>query len=255
MAVTDITTLILSIFFLVRGASRGFMNSLTGPFSIIVTTILSIMYYQATADLITSLLIGLIGPLFLNYLLKFLIKTWAKATNTEINPGFLSRLGGSILTLIWGWVFIIFTLILLTVLPLWGESLRAVHNDVMKSSSYLIAKHLEETLGGPHIGHLVLLPDTRRSSQLPAASKQNVPAAAGEASSNNAESLAADPRFQKVLQDPEIQKEITDHDMVKLMSNPKMMALVQQIMSDPATMKKVMALYSSQTEPQATQSP
>ena len=146
MAVTDIATLILSIFFLIRGASRGFMRSLTGPFSIIVTTILSIIYYQTTGDLITSLLIGLIGPLFLNHLLKFLLKTWAKATNTEIKPSFFSRLGGSILTLIWGWVFIIFTLILLTVLPPWGETLTAVHNDVMQSASYLIAKPLGELL-------------------------------------------------------------------------------------------------------------
>ena len=35
------------------------------------------------------------------------------------------------------------------------------------------------------------------------------------------------------------------------MSNPKMMDLTQQIMSDPATMKKVMALYSSQAQAQA----
>ena len=72
------------------------------------------------------------------------------------------------------------------------------------------------------------------------------------ASSNDAKSLAEDPRFQKVLQDPDIQKEIDAHDIVKLMSNPKMMDLIQQIMSDPATMKKIMALYSSQAQPQAT---
>jgi len=225
MAVTDIVTLILSIFFLIRGASRGFMHSLTGPFSIIVTTIISIIYYQTTEDMIASLIIGLIGPLLLNLLLKFLLKAWVKATNTDIKPNFLSRLGGSILTLIWGWVFIIFTLILLTVLPPWGETLTAVHNDVTKSNSYLIAaKPLEETFF--------------------AASKNN-----------DAKSLAEDPRFQKILQDPDIQKEIDAHDIVKLMRNPKMMDLVQQIMRDPATMKKIMAIYKSQAQPQAAKNP
>ena len=231
MTITDIATLILSIFFLNRGASRGFMRSLTGPFSIIVTTIISIIYYQTTEDLIISLLIGLIGPLLLNYFLNFLLKTWAKATNTEIKPGFFSCLGGSMLTLIWGWVFIIFTLILFTVLPPWGETLTAIHNDVGNSASYgYIAKPLENALF--------------------ATSKQNAAAAASEASSNDAKSLAEDPRFQKILQDPDIQKEIDAHDIVKLMSNPKMMDLVQQIMNDPATMKKVFALYSSQSQPQ-----
>ena len=195
------------------------MRSLTGPFSIIVTTIISIIYYQTTGDLIASLVLGLIGPLLLNYLLKFLLKTWAKATNTEIKPNFFSCLGGSILTLLWGWVFIIFALILFAVLPLWGETLTAVHNDVVQSASYLIAKPLEKIFF--------------------TAQKQN----------NDAKSLAEDPRFQKILQDPDIQKEIDAHDIVKLMRNPKMMTLVQQIMNDPATMKKVFALYGSQAQP------
>jgi uncharacterized membrane protein len=231
MTVTDITTLILSIFFLLRGASRGFMNSLIVPFSIIVATIISIIYYQVTEDMIASLLIGLIGPLVLSLLLKFLLKAWSKATNTDIKPDFLSRLGGSILTIIWGWVFIIFTLILLTVLPPWGETFKAIHNDVKKSNSYLIARHFEEILF--------------------AASKPNVPPVANETSNNDAKSLAEDPRFQKILRDPDIQKEIDAHDIVKLMRNPKMIDLVKQMMSDPATMKKVLTLYKNQAQPQA----
>jgi len=231
MALTDIAALILSILFLVRGASRGFMNSLTGPFSIIVTTILSILYYQTTKDLITSLLIGLIGPLFLNLLLKFLLKTWAKATNTETKPDFLSRLWGSVLTLIWGWVFIIFTLILLTVLPPWGETLTAIRNDVTKSASYLITKNLEKTLFANSKQNVLSFGDKDHEVET--------------LGSSDAKSLAEDPRFQKILQDPDIQKEIQAHDLVKLMGNPKMMDFVQQMMNDPATMQKVLNLYKT----------
>ena len=234
MAITDIVTLILSLFFLSLGASRGFMNSLMGPFSIIVTTILSVIYYQTTKDIITSLAIGLIGPLILVLLLKFLLKTWAKATDRE-RPGFLSSLTGAILTFIWGWVFIILTLILLAVLPPWGKTLSAVHDDVMKSNSYLSAKPWENILF--------------------AAPPQNATAAASKASGSDVKSLAEDPRFQKILQDPDIQKEIDAHDIVKLMKNPKMMDLVQQLMSDPATMKKVFALYRTQPQPQVTKNP
>jgi len=222
---TDIVTFLLSFYFLIQGAVRGFMNSLTVPFSIIVATIISIIYYQITKDVIISLALALIGPLLLHLLLKFLLKTWARATNREINPNFLSRLGGAILTFTWWWIFIIFTLILLTVLPPWGKTLTAIHNDVSTSASYIyIAKPLGEAI-------------------------------TSEAPSSDAKSLAEDPRFQKILQDPDIQKEIDAHDIVKLMSNPKMMDLAQQIMSDPATMKKVMALYSSQTQPQTAKSP
>ena len=230
MAVTDIATLILSIFFLVRGALRGVMNSLISPFSIIVTTIISIIYYQITKDVIISLVLALIGPLLLSLLLKFLLEIWVKTTYRDIKqPGFLSRLGGAVLTFSWGWVFIILTLILLTILPPWGKTLTAVHDDVSNSTSYIYAaKPLEERFF--------------------AAPKQNAAALTGEASGSDVKSLAEDPRFQKILQDPDIQKEIDAHDIVKLMGNPKMMDLVQQIMNDPATMKKVFALYNSRAQ-------
>ena len=231
MAITDIVTFFLSIYFLTRGASRGLMHSLMVPFSIIVATIISIIYYQITKQMIISLIIGLIGPLLLNLLLKFLLKTWAKATNTEIKPSFLSRLGGAVLTMAWGWVFIFFTLILLTVLPPWGETLTAVHNDVINQPYCQSAKPLEEYF-------------------FASKTKCQPPSTQQRLSNDDAKSLAEDPRFIKVLQDPDIQKEIDAHDIAKLMSNPKMIALTQQIMSDPATMKKVMALYSSQKQPQ-----
>ena len=226
---TDIITFFLSILFLVRGALRGFMKSLMVPLSIIIATFISIIYYQITKEIIVSLILGLFGPFFLHLLFKFLLKTFAKATNTEIKPTFLSRLGGAILTLIWGWVFIIFALILLAVLPPWGNTLIAVHNDVTKSASYQLAKPWGESLFTPP--------------------PKNVAAVTSAVSTNDAKSLAEDPRFQKILQDPDIQKEIEAHDIVKLMANPKMIDLTQQIMSDPATMKKILALYS-QTQPQ-----
>jgi uncharacterized membrane protein required for colicin V production len=228
---TDNIAFILSFLFLIHGASRGFILSLMVPFSIIVATIISIVYYQITKDMIVTLALGLIGPFLLHFLLKLLMKTLAKAGNVDIKPGFLSRLGGAILTFAWGWVFIFFTLILLAALPPWGKFLTDVHNDVTQSVSYSLAKPWGEDFF--------------------AAPKQNQPAIANTPSSNDAQSLAEDPRFQAVLQDPEIQKEIDAHDIVKLMSNPKMIDLTQQILRDPATMKKIMSIYSRQEKPQS----
>ncbi len=175
--------------------------------------------------------------MILNLLLKFLLKIWVRAANADIKqPKFLSRLGGAILTFTWWWAFIIFTLILLTVLPPLGKTLTAVHDDVSNSASYIyIAKPLGE--------HFFAAP------------QQNATVVTGEASSADAKSLAQDPRFQKILQDPDIQKEIDAHDIVKLMRNPKMMDLVQQVMNDPAAMKKIFALYRRQAQPQATKNP
>jgi len=180
--------------------------------------------------MIVSLIIGLIGPFVLCFLLKFILKLWVRALNNDIQqPGFISRLAGGALTLIWGWVFIVLFLILLVVLPtLWGN-LMAVHNDVIKSASYqIVAKPIKEAFfNGPPQNTVV--PSDNSTIR------------------DDARSLADDPRFQAITQDPEIQKDIDAHDFAKLMSNPKMMHLVQQVMSDPATMKKVFAIYKSQT--------
>jgi hypothetical protein len=246
MAITDLITFFISLYCLIRGSLRGFMNTLINPFSIIVTTFLSIIYYQNTKDWVMASIIGILGPFLMTFLLKFLLRSWAKATNNDIKPNFLSRLGGSLLTLAWAWLIIIFILILLTVLPPWGATGKNVHNDVTGSASYrLIAQPLEKRfldaikINDPGLSSNV-------STILSASSKPAVPGPMDPASVNEAKTLAQDPRFQKILQDPEVQKEINAHDMVKLMSNPKMMDLTKQILNDPATMKKVMQIYSSQ---------
>ena len=234
MTVTDFATCVISVYLLYRGATRGFINSLLFPFSIIAATVLSAVYYKMTNNLIISLIIGLIGPFVLSVLLRFILKLWAQAFNNDIKqPGFISRLAGAALTLIWGWVFIILLLILLAVIPTWWGNLTAVHNDVIKSASYLIAaKPVKDAFFNDSQQNAAIPPDN-------------------SALRDDAKSLVEDPRFQKILQDPEIQDEINAHQIGNLMSNPKMMNLVQQIMSDPATMKKVFAIYKNQAQTQA----
>ena len=205
------------------------MRSLMVPFSLIVATVASYAYYQQTKNMIISLLIGLLGPLILNLILKFFLKTMSTSEGSQAKPGFLSRVGGSILTLIWGWVFIIFTLLLLAFMPAWGDNLKTLHNDVTRSISYSIIKPWKENF-------FPSSPQQNTSEKIPSATA---------ASGADIKSLADDPRFQKIMQDPEVQAEINAHDIVRLMSNPKMMELTKEIMSDPATMQKLMAVYSS----------
>jgi len=230
MAFTDILTFVLSFFFLARGASRGFMRSLTGPFSIIVGTLISMIYYRQTGHMAMSVTIGLLAPLLLSLVLKLFL-------NMQINPleghlPIISRLSGAVITLSWGWAFIAFTLVLLSLIPPLSPPLTAVRDDVTKSISYAMVK--------PWSDLVFPLPQPNMET-----TKNQKPSPAGGAAA--AQSLAQDPRFQKVLQDPEVQKEIQSHDIMELMKNSKMMDLVQQIMSDPATMKKVLSVYSSQT--------
>ena len=252
---TDLITFAFSMFLWIRGFSRGFMNTLINPFSIIVTSSLSAIYYQDhPKDWVISLSIGIIGPFILTFVIKSLLRTIAKATDTDIKPGLISRLAGSIISIAWGWVFVVFILIPIALLPpLWGKMWIAVHDDVIKSMSYnSVAKPLEKDIftmlaaGDPFLSKKV-------SSLFDNASKNNAPTTTATDTPVNSDtrSLAEDPRFQEVMQDPEVKKDIDTHDFVKLMSNPKVMALTEKIMTDPATLHKVMELYSNQAKPQA----
>jgi uncharacterized membrane protein required for colicin V production len=240
MTLTDLITSLLSIYLIALGASRGFLRSLLGPVSLVVGTVVSIVYYNCTKQLIVSLIIGLAGPFILLLILKFLLRTWVSVTKSTDKPDFLSRTGGLVLTLFWGWVFVVFTLILLAAFPPLNEPLKFIHHDVTSSVSYSVAKPLEDIF-------------FQSPQKIPAAGPVRAHAAGSAANpSGEAKSLADDPRFQKVLQDPEVQKEIREHDYVKLMQNPKMLALTQQIMNDPAAMKKVLSVYKTQRQAAGT---
>ncbi len=226
MAITDLITLLLSVFLLMRGSSRGFLNSLLGPLCLILASVISILYYQATKDIVISLIIGLIGPLLLVFILKFFIRTLSG--DIETSSTLLSRLGGALLTLIWGWVFIVLTLFVLTLLPPLGKVTIAMHDDIVRSKSYLLVKPVEKLIFAA------------QPSNTTANKKASVTA--------DAQSLAHDQRFQKVMQDPEIQKAVEERNFAKLMSHPKIMELTQQIMNDPEALKKVLAVYKNQSQ-------
>src|SRR6266478_8734652 len=117
MTLTDLITSLLSIYLIALGASRGFLRSLLGPISLVAGTVVSIVYYNCTKQLIVSLIIGLAGPFILLLILKFLLRAWVSVTKSSDKPDFLSRTGGLVLTLFWGWVFVVFTLILLAAFP------------------------------------------------------------------------------------------------------------------------------------------
>ena len=245
MATTDLIVLIISVFSLMRGASRGFVRSLTGPFSMIVSTAISMFYFQITQDMIASLIIAMAAPILIGILVNFLLNAWIKSTDRAVRPGFISRSAGALMTAIWSWVFIIFTLVLLGILPPWGDRLTAIHNDVTRSASYCIAKPIGNAFFG--------LPVQKTSSATDNTTTNTSGANTSENATFDAKTLAQDPRFQKILQDPEIQDEIKNHDITQLMNNPQMVKFIQQIMRDPETMKRIMTLYSNQTQPHAQQ--
>ena len=66
----DLAFVLLLIFFLWRGASRGFIQSLLGPLAFILATAAAFIYYQNTKNIYVSLILGLAGPFILHFFLE-----------------------------------------------------------------------------------------------------------------------------------------------------------------------------------------
>ncbi len=219
MTITDCIVLGCSVFFIIRGASRGFLRSILGPFSLIIATILSTVIYQTTHNVVLALMIGLFGPMAIQFLIGHFLTIWHQFIQTEWKPSPLSAVAGAVLTLIWGLSFVLITVVLLSLVPPMMNGVKPMHDDIHRSMTYQCLKPL--------------LPWNNKNTAMPAA--------ASMAGNPALSSLAQDARFAALMQDPEIQKAVDSKDYSKLFSNPKIMALTQELMSDPNMIKKLMA--------------
>ncbi len=209
MTITDTLTLICCVFLIFRGVSRGFLGSILGPLALILATIVSIVYYAWTKDIPISLCIGLFGPFILAWIFRFFLHSWKQMTNPEGKLSLVSRIGGALLTLLWGMTMVIITLLLLAMIPPVNKPLQVMYKDIHMSYIYRIIKPLDY--------YAIDKPSPQE----------------------NLESLSKDKRIQDIINDPKITEAIRLKDYSSLMSNPKIMALIR----DPEMIKKMMAIY------------
>ncbi|MBI3602379.1 MAG: CvpA family protein [Candidatus Omnitrophica bacterium] len=206
---TDIIVLICSGFLIWRGASRGFLGSMLGPLALIIATVVSVVYYILTKGILISLLIGLLGPFILAWIFRWLLRSWKQMTNPEGKLSPASRIGGALLTLAWGLIMIIITLLLLALIPSINGPLQAMYKDIHQSKIYHLIKPWD-------------------MAGLDKPSPQD-----------DLRALAKDKRVQDIIHDPQITQAIRQKDFTALMSNPKIMALTQ----DPQMIKKIVMVY------------
>lgn len=216
MTITDIITLALSTFLVIRGANRGFLGSLLGPVALILGTLLSIVYYYWTKNMLISLCIGLLGPFILSWVFRAFLHSWTVMSNSKGKLSPISRITGALLTWGWGFAMLIITVLLLAMLPPFNKPVEFIYKDI-------------------HLSHLYHLVKPLDSSAIDKPSSQNEVA-----------SLAKDKRIQDIVNDPSVVDAINRKDYSFLIGNPKITALTQ----DPALIKKMMSIYRQMLQEQ-----
>ncbi len=217
--VTDIILTLIAVYLFLLGFTRGFLRSIFGPIALIVGTWLAWMYYQATHQSFASICIGLIAPMVLSILLRFVLAGWLKSLNPDEKLGIISRCAGALITFIWGWVFVILMVVCLEVFP-------GINPTIEKMQTSINTSNFAKLTIAPFKYFIIPAPK-------PSATAKPV----------SMEELAKDPRLAALLNDPEIQDAAAKKDFVELLKNPKVMTLTQEMMKDPELMQKMMSMY------------
>ncbi len=231
MTITDVIFAFSCLIFLCTGWQKGFLRTILGPVSLILGAIISYIYYLYTKNLIVSLVIGILGPFFLKMALSLGLNVWNKTVSNRMPAPLLSRLSGSLFNLLWSGGLLLLCLLLVVMIPanLFNFNIEKIQSDIRKSLSFsFIGKGvLNKVLGIEDVHETLTIFNNEGQMEKLKNSKEF-------------HALAEDQRVQDVLHDETTLKQIQDKDFVHLVTNPKMLSLL----NDPSLMKKLMAVHA-----------
>lgn len=225
-SITDSIVLVLTLYFLYRGWSRGLLRTLVGPIALIVGCLGAFIYYAQTHNIIVAFIISIVAPLILNIFFSLTLAVWHKMTKTEnpISPA--SRAFGAGLCALWGDINTLLIIVLIAMIPSNASWIESVRQDIFNSGTYSLVdqwtKHLvpKKSIDIRAVSQVLKDPNQMQRLQ----------------SSAEYKAVWEDKTVQKLLTDEEIMRDIQDKNFAKLMANPKM----QAVMKDPELIKKIL---------------
>jgi hypothetical protein len=229
--VTDIAVIIFLLLLAANGAYQGFLRSLVGPASLIISLIAGALVYFNTRNFSASFLIAVLGPFFFAWIIVSALKSWLNPYD-EPKLSLVSRILGQLVNLAWGIGVVIFLVAFLAFFPFNQFDLGGVTKDVRKSLSYslitpIFANSPFDTTPRKSTGCLL---DTC------SAKEEDVQALASD---KEIQAIANDPRIQKMMADPDIRTAAQKQDIKTLLTNPAM----RELMNDPAFLIKALKAY------------
>jgi uncharacterized membrane protein required for colicin V production len=213
----DLIVLGLLLFFIWRGAQRGFLLSLTGPVSFGLTGLIAYIYYNSSKNALVSLSILLLGPLLLNWFLRFLIRSFDGASE-KTAPSLISGILGAVVTVCWGMTIVLPIIFLILFIPVKHPQVQALQKYIKTSGTFMATKPL-----------------MARFNFVPPPPAQT----ASGAKSPALIVISNDSRMQALMNNPNIIQAIKDKNYAALISDPKVLEMAQ----DPEFAQKLLAAY------------
>lgn len=236
---TDKIVFFLAIYLFWRGWSKGFLQTMLGPISLIIATILSYVYYVITRNMIIAIAIATLGPIILSIVLSMTIGTLLLAADKK-NISLMSRFLGATINTVWGEFLLITGILMLLFIPLKIPLVLGIQGDIQQSWSYLQVKtKVNEIFGQDMAGtldpeKLAILTDPKALENL--------------GKTKEFQDIMNDPLIQDLLNDPKTTMAIEQKDIGKLMQSPKFIAITK----NPDLLKKFLSLYGMILKPNAS---
>lgn len=215
---TDYVVLGLLAFYAWQGWRRGFLRSVLTPVIFVVSIVLGVVYFRRTNNLLVGFLVGLLGPIVLNFIVSLLLKLLRKADDEEEAFSSIDRFLGSAVEVAWGLGILIILAIGVSLAPLESLKLGHVKKDILHSFSYRGLYAVVKTT----------LPQFTLSAQKQSVGGPSKPAdTQAVQNSEEYQKLMRDPRIKELLADEETLKQIQEKDLAKLLNNPRIATILQ----------------------------
>lgn len=226
ISITDGIILLMLLISFWSGWQKGLLRIILGPLSLLAGTVASYLYYSCTHNFLISVLIGLLGPIVLNFTLTVGLAVWNKTVNNNQKANILSRAGGGILNLLWTAGLSALVLVLLAILPSHFFGLDKIRADLDRSIAYsLVQQFIQDKV-----------PSQKRMDNMlnifDPAQLKNIE------DTKEYKNVMEDKKVQAILSNEETMKQIQRKDFAKLLSNPEFLKIFQ----DDHLMKNILDL-------------
>ncbi|MCK5215493.1 MAG: CvpA family protein [Candidatus Omnitrophica bacterium] len=233
MRITDIVVLILGLYYLWRGWRKGLFRTILGPFSLLLCVVAAYIYYQQTGNLLTSIAIGMAGPIVVTLIFSILLYLWGKVQGKEAKLSLVSRMVGAGLSFSWAAAMIVLSFVIFSFIPAQYFPATSFRDDINGSMTFAyLSEVMEDRI--PSMKQVRLdqpIIQTEASQEM-------------LRSTDEYQFLIEDERIKDLLSDERIVTNIEEKNYMQLLTDPKM----QQVYADKELVESFIKLSNRLVE-------
>jgi len=201
-----------------RGWRKGLLRAILGPACLLIFSVIGVIHFDLTRNIVTSVLLALLGAAALSLLVRLLLIIGrARIPKEERDFVFIgSRMLGSIISTFWIAALLGAVLVLWAVVPLKKGTAGDIQKNILKSRSCFLANKFLVYPYPPVRNVLFTFQALLSPSHLQQLSAHP-----------EFEAFLAHPKVQNTLRDPDILLYITRKDYKKLLAEPKVWDIIR----------------------------